>query len=504
MMKRTVKRSIYMMLALIVFCHVFVASAFAEDTKTTYSVNVVYGQKDARNMLPYINAKRNGLNEMIYDYELEKVAMQRAVEAAIKFSRVRPDGTPYTSLYTGGYAGKAGYETIVAGATTASEVVEAAMSSDVEKAYILDGSNQRVGVGHAIIDGWDYWAIEYSQYLGSSKVTDVVNTSRMVKVDVLDKFIKAKTVVSENTEYSLKPKESLKLSDEVISYIQVDEDSQTEKRPRRCPVVAGYKCQISNTNVVEYADGMLVAKKAGTVTVKVTDTYGSECSFTIRVTIDPSVCSHSNTTVVKKGKKATFTSDGKTPTLKCNDCGKTIEGGKKVLRISEVRLDTYSCTYTGKPIIPKLKLYDSKGKIVSDDNYTVTYPVGCKNVGIYGITIDLVGDYYTGSQDMNFTIYPKSVNIKTLAGGKSRFTIKWKKIKNQADGYEIQYSLKKDFASAKVKQVKGAATLTKTYKNLKAKKTYYVRLRSYKTVKIDGVNRKLVSAWSTVKTVKTK
>lgn len=503
-MKRTVKGSILMMLAIIMVCQVFIVNAFAENTKTTYSVNVVYGQKEARNVLTYINAKRTGLNEMIYDYELEKVAMQRAVEAAIKFSRMRPDGTPYTSLYTGSYATKAGFETIVAGATMAEKVVEAAMSNDTEKGYLLDPANQRVAVGHVIIEGWDYWAIEYSQYLGSSKLTDPVNTARMVKVDVLDKYLKARTVVPQNTVYTLNPKESLKLADEVTSFIQVDEASETEKRPKTCPVVAGYKCRISDQTVVDYTDGMLVAKKSGTATVTVTDTYGSTCSFTIKVKYNSDVCPHTDTTVVKKGKLATFTSDGKTPTLKCNDCGKTIEGGKKIYRISEVRLDTYSCTYTGKPIIPKLKLYDSKGNIVSDDHYTVTYPVGCKNVGIYGITIDLVGNYYKGTQDMNFTIYPKPVAIKKLVGGKNRLTVKWKKIKNQADGYDIQYSLKKNFSDAKLQTVKGVGTLTKTYKKLKSKKTYYVRLRTYKTVKIDGADRKLVSAWSAVKTVKTK
>ena len=39
---------------------------------------------------------------------------------------------------------------------------------------------------------------------------------------------------------------------------------------------------------------------------------------------------------------------------------------------------------------------------------------------------------------------------------------------------------------------------------LKAKKKYYVRVRTYKTVKIDGKNIKVYSSWSDVKTVTTK
>ena len=68
-----------------------------------------------------------------------------------------------------------------------------------------------------------------------------------------------------------------------------------------------------------------------------------------------------------------------------------------------------------------------------------------------------------------------------------------------AEGYEIQYSLKKNFKSAKTNKL-GAKKTSLTVKRLKAGKKYYVRMRTYKT--INGVKR--YSEWSKVKTVKVK
>ncbi|MBR3150070.1 MAG: fibronectin type III domain-containing protein [Eubacterium sp.] len=89
---------------------------------------------------------------------------------------------------------------------------------------------------------------------------------------------------------------------------------------------------------------------------------------------------------------------------------------------------------------------------------------------------------------------------KTSAkAGKNAFTATWKTVKG-ADGYEVQYSLKKNMKKAKKKTVKGAKKTKLKVNKLKAKKTYYVRVRAYKTVN----GKKQYSKWSAVKKVKTK
>ena len=84
--------------------------------------------------------------------------------------------------------------------------------------------------------------------------------------------------------------------------------------------------------------------------------------------------------------------------------------------------------------------------------------------------------------------------------------MKWKKQAVQATGYEIAYSTDSKFKKTATKTItiKKTKTVSKQVKKLKAKKKYYVRARVYKTVKSGGKSQKIYSAWSKVKTVKTK
>ena len=59
-------------------------------------------------------------------------------------------------------------------------------------------------------------------------------------------------------------------------------------------------------------------------------------------------------------------------------------------------------------------------------------------------------------------------------------------------------------SGAKTVTVGKNKTTSAKVKKLKGKKKYYVRVRTYKLVKINGKNVKLYSSWSKVKSVKTK
>lgn len=69
----------------------------------------------------------------------------------------------------------------------------------------------------------------------------------------------------------------------------------------------------------------------------------------------------------------------------------------------------------------------------------------------------------------------------------------------------MQYARNKSFkSSVKTSTISNNKTVLKTVTKLTAKKTYYVRVRTYKNVKVNGKTMKLYSGWSKVKTVKTK
>ena len=95
---------------------------------------------------------------------------------------------------------------------------------------------------------------------------------------------------------------------------------------------------------------------------------------------------------------------------------------------------------------------------------------------------------------------PKSAKIKKVKAVKKAISVQWKKVSG-VKGYQIQVATDKKFKkNKKTVTVKKQKTTKVTIKKLKAKKKYYVRIRTYKTVK----GKKVYSSWSKVKTIKTK
>lgn len=88
-----------------------------------------------------------------------------------------------------------------------------------------------------------------------------------------------------------------------------------------------------------------------------------------------------------------------------------------------------------------------------------------------------------------------------LTTGRKGFTARWKKPQEQITGYELQYSTSRKFKGAKTIKAK---TTSKKITKLKARKKYYVRIRTYKNVKVNGKFTKLCSGWSKAKKVTTK
>ena len=106
---------------------------------------------------------------------------------------------------------------------------------------------------------------------------------------------------------------------------------------------------------------------------------------------------------------------------------------------------------------------------------------------------------YVLQTDKKTNLYLSRTSISSISGAKKALTVKWKK-NSKATGYQIIYSRSKSFDSYERITVKDKDTLSKKIKSLASKKTYYVKVRSYRTYK--DVN--YYSAWSAAKSVKTK
>lgn len=206
-------------------------------------------------------------------------------------------------------------------------------------------------------------------------------------------------------------------------------------------------------------------------------------------------------TKVRTVTKATINKNGKIVTT-CSVCKKTLSTAI-IPKISSVKLSSNTFTYNGKTIKPSVIVKDSKGKKINNSNYTVAYSKGLKNVGNYKVTIKFKGNY-SGTVNKTFTIIPKSTTLTNLSSSKKKVKVKWKKQVSQTNGYQLQYSLNSNFKSAKLLNVTNNKVTTKLISNLKSKNKYYVRIRTYKNVKVKGKSTKLYSTWSKSLNVKVK
>lgn len=73
------------------------------------------------------------------------------------------------------------------------------------------------------------------------------------------------------------------------------------------------------------------------------------------------------------------------------------------------------------------------------------------------------------------------VRIKSVKAGKKKAKVSWKKIEG-AEGYVIQYAVRANFKGAKKVTVKSGTAASKRIRKLASKKTYYVRVKAYRTV----------------------
>ena len=104
------------------------------------------------------------------------------------------------------------------------------------------------------------------------------------------------------------------------------------------------------------------------------------------------------------------------------------------------------------------------------------------------------GDY-AGTMTKTFRIVPKGTRISGKVTPKSKsFTVRWKKQTKQTTGYQVQYSTSRKFTkkTTVTKTVRKNTAAKLTVRKLKAKKKYYVRVRTYKEIR----GEKYCSGWS--------
>ena len=153
--------------------------------------------------------------------------------------------------------------------------------------------------------------------------------------------------------------------------------------------------------------------------------------------------------------------------------------------------------FTGKNITQSITVKYNGKTLKKGTDYTVSYSNN-KKVGTATVKIAGKGSC-TGTVTKTFKINPAKQEIQKLTAKSKAFFVDWAQ-KGSATGYEIQYATNSKFTRAKKVTITNNKTDKTTISKLSGKKKYYVRVRSYTTVK----GTKYYGAWSASKSVTTK
>lgn len=240
------------------------------------TVSVKYGQTDARNMLKMINDFRTGenaeyynidgttefsseLRPLVYSYDLEQIAMQRAVEIAMSYSHTRPNGQNYNT-YT--YHGVRSYcENIAVGYGMNSESAFYSWQGTNEGRNMLDRKYTSVGIAHVTYNGVDYWVQEF----GTSQdrcVTNPVDTvvNRNVSI-ATNRVISMKNTVSVSN-IELETGEEIALPT-IETTMQIKDGFGGEKK-----VFMPYYWTVENIRIARIWNNKVVPIRVGTTNLK--------------------------------------------------------------------------------------------------------------------------------------------------------------------------------------------------------------------------------------------
>ena len=249
MTKKVFSKSAALILAVVMVFTLLPGMAMAADTITDFNVTVTYGQTEARAMLDYINKFRAGedvdgqkadyinsddatktdltgtLSPLTYDYNLEKVAMQRAAEIAMSFSHTRPNGTSCSTAWNGTGSWYSYGENIAAGTAMSSAYSafkdwredDHNFSGQGHRRNMLDSGFNRIGIGHVVFNGYHFWTQAFGYGSGSDVETTAVDSTEDVTVAVASSNIVSSSVTATPESYELTVGDISNVPEEAVS-----------------------------------------------------------------------------------------------------------------------------------------------------------------------------------------------------------------------------------------------------------------------------------------------
>lgn len=272
------------------YIHLVTGGEKPVSTTIEAEFEVTYCQTEARQMLSRINDLRTGedawewnetdtekifhtdLGELTYDYELEKVAMQRAAELVAAYSHTRPDETSCFTAYPSAFDNMSKGENIAIG--TGSFTEERAFTGwrEEDKPYsgqghrrnMLNEGFRTVGIAHVTYNGCHYWVQEFGGNVVSDEETPANDSKTTVKVSISKNAISEQELKAETETMEMKEGESQPFP-QVYNTVRTNE-TWVYAPSLEFPVTAKWSVS-SGGDVVSISGGTLQALKEGNARV---------------------------------------------------------------------------------------------------------------------------------------------------------------------------------------------------------------------------------------------
>ena len=168
---------------------------------------------------------------------------------------------------------------------------------------------------------------------------------------------------------------------------------------------------------------------------------------------------------------------------------------KKSINSTSIRLSSTSLTYKGTPVTPTVTIKNGTKTLIQGKDFKITFTNNI-NPGKASLMITGLGNY-SSKTTKTYTIKIGTPSV-TVSTTKKSATIKWKKVTG-VTGYEVSYSTASKGKYSIIKTV-SANTASLTKSGLKSGKTYYFKVRAYKTLN----GKKVYGSYSTTRLIKVK
>lgn len=460
-MKRWKHTAVLLLVILFVATMIKSESLYAAEDTVAINVTGTYGQSEARQMLGLINDFRTGgtawlwdensptktenirVDELTYDYKLEEIAMQRAMEIAVYYSHTRPNGEDCFTLNT---VGQAKAENIAAGYRTYEEVFIGWREDNEDyegqghRRNMLSDKYNAIGIGHVVYNGTHYWVQEFSSEIQNSTEISPADEEQTVSVDILSSNITeknieiapdscsveyGKTVALPSAQAQIKTKEGWPEN----TFMPIDAipeysiEDQTYASIEQGSYIKG--CKVGNTNIIVSALGIteevpleIISSSLQGANIVLDNnvfTYEGEKQKpeVQSVTVNGSVVDPSNYTVSYDDNV-----DAGTAKVIVTGRGNYTDSAETTFIIQPRSIDSGQVSsitnqeYTGNEIKPTVQISVNNKTLYAGQDYEISYQNNI-NVGEAAVNITGKGNY-TGSLTTSFQIIKKPITDGTV------------------------------------------------------------------------------------------